>query len=190
VWSQHLPVFIVARFEQLFIDIVVPLGQLKLGGEILLRLLLLQGPLLLYMRPHDGVEVAVGLGASGHGGWRGAIELPRRFLYRLCNGFCALDVSLTLLPQQLSIRLAIPYAGRMQLTLGCLSSETRRLCLLLLSGAFAVRGTNALYQESPSYMVADAKFVVVVFSLETPRFSELSMELPHGTCSARPNRAY
>jgi hypothetical protein len=169
----------VARFQQLVVDAAIPLGKLELSAEILLRLLSLERPLLLHMRPHDRVEVAVGLGATGHGGWRGTIELAGDLLYRLYNGFCALDVSLTLLPQPLSIMLPIPYAGRMQLTLGCLSSETRRLCLLLFSGAFAVRGTNALYHESPSYMVAEVTVCGCrVHSLETPRFSELPWNYP------------
>jgi hypothetical protein len=169
----------VARFQQLVVDAAIPLGKLELSAEILLRLLSLERPLLLHMRPHGRVEVAVGLGATGHGGWWGTIELAGDLLYRLYNGFCALDVSLTLLPQPLSIMLPIPYAGRMQLTLGCLSSETRRLCLLLFSGAFAVRGTNALYHESPSYMVAEVTVCGCrVHSLETPRFSELPWNYP------------
>jgi hypothetical protein len=55
------------------------------------------------MGAYDSVEVAVRLGASGHGGsWR-AIQLPRSFLFRsLGDAFCALDVSLSLLQIQSS----------------------------------------------------------------------------------------
>lgn len=59
------------------------------------------------MCPHYGVEVAVGFGASSHGGRRRAIELAGDTLYGLFNGFCALDVSLALLSQQSSITLDV-----------------------------------------------------------------------------------
>lgn len=51
------------------------------------------------MCPHYAVKVAVGFGAASDGGrWR-AIELARDIFYGLFDGFCALDVSLTLLPK-------------------------------------------------------------------------------------------
>lgn len=86
-------------FQQLVVDAAIPLDQFELCVQILLRLLLFQCLLLLDVCPHYAVEVAVGFGASSHRGWWWAIELAGDILCRLFNGFCALDVSLTLLPQ-------------------------------------------------------------------------------------------
>lgn len=88
-----------ACFQQLLVDAAIPLGKLELSAQVLLGLLFLQSPLLFHVRPHHRVEVAVGFGAAGDGGGRRAIELVRYIFYRLFNGFCALDVSLTLLPR-------------------------------------------------------------------------------------------
>jgi hypothetical protein len=95
----------VTCFQQLIVDAAIPLGQLKLCIQILQRLLLLQCLLLPDMCPHYRVEVAVGFGASSHGGRRRAIELAGSIFYGLFNGFCALDVSLALLSQESSIML-------------------------------------------------------------------------------------
>jgi hypothetical protein len=69
--------------------------------------------------------------------------------------------------------------------LGCLSIDTRRLCCLPFSGAFAVRGTKVLNQESVS-MVGDVSVdrCCTLTSKPTPlaRMSELAgvrSDTPH-----------
>jgi hypothetical protein len=142
-----------ARLQQLVADAAIPLGELELGAQLLLRLLLLQRALLPHVRAHDGVEVAVRLGAAGEGGGRRAIELARRVLCDLCYGVCALDVSLALLQRNSSETLPRTHSAEGGLTFGCLRRLTRRLWLLAgFSCAFAVRGTKVLNHESPSML--------------------------------------
>ena len=160
VVSRHVqlvlvePVLVVAGFQQLVAEAAIPIGKLELGADVLTRLLLLQCPFLPQVCAHDRVEVAVRLGASGHGGrWR-AIELSGSVLIcRLWDGFYALQVSLTLL-QSTIIRSAQTYpAADGGLTFSCLSRLSLRRCLPF-SWGLAVRGTKAVYHESASYILA------------------------------------
>lgn len=66
------------------------------------------------MGAHDVVEVAVRLGASGHGGRRGAIDDVGLVLCGLGDGFYALDVSRAFLHDSGSIQCTadVPISGR------------------------------------------------------------------------------
>src|SRR5690349_13045344 len=99
-----------------------------------MRLLPLQCLLLAQMGAHDRVEVAVRLGPAGDGGRRRAGDGGGGFLYGVVNAFCALDVSLTLLQRHSSDLLKRTHAADGGLTLGCLSSDSRRPCLLFSTG--------------------------------------------------------
>lgn len=86
-----------ASLEQSLGDCAIVLNEVELGVDIFARLLLFQRLLLLEVGTYNGIEVTVGLGSPGDGCRRGAGELVGSLLYRLWDGFCALDVSLTLL---------------------------------------------------------------------------------------------
>jgi len=98
-----------AGIQELVVHTAVPLHKLQLVADGLLGFLPLNVPLLLQMRPHDIVEVAVRFGASGHGGRRRPTGLlVHDVLYGLGNAFYARDVSLALLQIQQSILVHVP----------------------------------------------------------------------------------
>jgi hypothetical protein len=86
-----------AGIEQLFIDTTVPLHKVKLIADIFPRFLPFQVLLFLQMGAHDIVEITIGLGSTGHGGRRRAIDSLGGFFNGVDNAFYALDVSLALL---------------------------------------------------------------------------------------------
>lgn len=80
------------------------------------------------------------------------MKLARELVYGFFDSFCALDVSLDLLQILSSEKFERTHAAEDGLTFGCLSSDSRRVCLGFSLG-FAVRGTKAVYHESPSYIL-------------------------------------
>jgi hypothetical protein len=98
-----------AGIQELVVNPAVPLHKLQIVADGLLGLFPLNLLLLLQVRAHDIVKVAVRFGPAGHGGRRRSSGLlVDDVLYGLGNAFYARDVSLALLQIQQSILVHVP----------------------------------------------------------------------------------